>query len=76
MIGLTNRSLTTSHVALAPRERAGAELAAVLLVSLLALVLVGSRLFVAERRSHIGPERARRIGRLVAVIAESRWRSA
>jgi hypothetical protein len=69
VIGLTNRSLTTSHVALGPRESAGAQLAAVLVVSLLALALVGSRLFVAERRSQISPERARRIGRLVAVIA-------
>ncbi len=33
VIGLTNRSLTTSHVALGARERAGAELAAVFAIS-------------------------------------------
>jgi len=69
VIGLTNRSLTTSHIALGPRERAGAELAAVLVVSLLALVLVASRVFAAERRAQLGPERAHRIGRLVALAA-------
>jgi hypothetical protein len=69
LIGLTNHSLTTSNVALGPRERAGAELAAVLAVSLLVLGLVAMRLFGIERRSRIGLERARRIGRFVALLA-------
>jgi hypothetical protein len=69
VIGLTDHSLTTSHIPLGARERAGAELAAVLVVSLVVLVLVALRVFAAERHSHIGPERARRIGRLLALVA-------
>jgi hypothetical protein len=69
LIGLTNHSLTTANVGLGARERAGADLAAVLAVSLLVLGLVAMRLFSVERRSRIGPARARRIGRFVAVLA-------
>jgi hypothetical protein len=68
VIGLTDRSLTTSHIALSARERAGAELAAVFVVSLLLLALVAVRLFVAERDSRVAPERARGIGRLLALL--------
>jgi hypothetical protein len=69
LIGLTDHSLTTSNIGLGARERAGAELAAVLGASLLVLAVVAPRLAAAERRSRIGPDRARRIGKLVALLA-------
>jgi O-antigen ligase len=69
LIGLTDHSLTTSNVGLGARESGGAELAAVLGVSLLVLTFMALRLFGVERHSRIGPERARRIGKLVALLA-------
>jgi O-Antigen ligase len=69
VIGLADRSLATSNIALGAREHAGAELAAVLIVSLLVLALVAMRGFAAERNVHVAPERVRGIGRLLVLLA-------
>jgi hypothetical protein len=69
VFGLVNHDLTTANISLSARETAGVELAAVLLVSLLGLGLAGGRLLVAENRARISPERARRIGHLIVLVA-------
>jgi hypothetical protein len=69
VMGLVDHDLTTSLVPLGSRETAGAELGAVLVVSLAVLWFAGSRLLLLESRSRIGPERARRLGHLVVLLA-------
>jgi O-antigen ligase len=68
VIALADHNLTSAFVPLAARERTGAELGGVLVVSLVVLWLVGSRLMAVERRARIGPERGRRIGHLVVLL--------
>lgn len=69
VFGLSAHSVTGVHVPLSTREQGGAELLGVLLVSLLALWFAGSRLIDVEDRVRVGPERARRIGRLLLLAA-------
>ncbi len=68
VIALADHNLTAAFVPLAARERTGAELGAVLVVSLVVLWFVGSRVMAVERRARIGPERGRRIGHLVVLL--------
>jgi O-Antigen ligase len=68
VMALVAHDLTTSFVALSARERTGAELGGVVLVSMAVLWFVGSRLLVIEGRSRVSPERARRIGHLVVLV--------
>lgn len=65
IFGLANHSLSAANMALAERETAGGELAAILLASLLVLYLLGMTLLRLERRVEVGPQQARRIGRAV-----------
>jgi O-antigen ligase len=85
VFGLTADTLTNVAAGLSDRERGGAELLVVLLVSLAALWLAALRLMALERTVRVGSQRADRIGRalvgaaaavvviaLVAVAASSR----
>jgi len=69
VMGLVDHDLTAALVPLGSRETAGAELGAVLVVSLAALWFAGSRLLLLESRTRIGPERVRRLGHLVVLFA-------
>lgn len=69
VLGLAGHSLTAADVPLASRESAGGVLAVVVLVSLIALVLAGSKLLAVESRVRLGGEEARTIGRLLAALA-------
>lgn len=76
IFGLTNHALSSANVSLGSREGPGLILLVVVLLSSGALLAGGQRLRDVEERTHVGPERARRIGRLllglvgvVAVIA-------
>jgi hypothetical protein len=68
VVALTTHNLTAASVGLGAREGRGAVLGGVLVASLVALWLTGTRLLGAEQRAHIGPERARRIGRLLLIL--------
>jgi hypothetical protein len=65
VFGLASHNLTTVSVGLGTRELAGAELGGLLLVTLAALVFVGSRLLLLEQHIDVGPEKAKRIGRML-----------
>jgi hypothetical protein len=69
VFALANHDLSASAIGLGSRETAGLELGGLLIASLAALWLAGSRLLVAERQTQIGPERSRRIGRLLVALA-------
>ncbi len=69
VVGLVSHDLTAAGVSLAARERAGLELAAVLIACLMLLVLAGRRLIVLERRARLSRLRARRVGRALALMA-------
>jgi O-Antigen ligase len=69
VIGLLSHDLTSAGVALGTRERAGLELAALLLACLTLLVLAGRRVIVLERRARLSRQRARRVGRALGLIA-------
>ncbi len=66
VVGLTSHSLTNVSVSLAQRERAGLVLAGVVVLSVLALWILGQRLLWLERRVQVGPRQAERIGRGLA----------
>jgi hypothetical protein len=68
-VGFTLHALSSVSVGLADRELAGGELAVAVAASIAALWIVGTRLIRAERRATIGPERARRIARLLTASA-------
>jgi tetratricopeptide (TPR) repeat protein len=63
VLGLISHSLTTSNVALAQRESAGAELLGVTIATVLALIFLGRRLLAAEQRVTLSPERVRAVVR-------------
>jgi O-Antigen ligase len=69
VFGLASHNLTTVSVGLGSRELAGAELMAVLLISLAALWIGGERLMELERTVQLGPEQTRRIGKGLAIGA-------
>jgi O-antigen ligase len=69
LLGLLSHALTTANVGLSQRSKTGAELAAVVIISLIALVIVGRRLLELERTVRIGPARARAIARGLIVAA-------
>jgi hypothetical protein len=69
VVGLVSHDLTAAGVSLGARERAGLELAAVLIACLMLLVLAGRRLIVLERRARLSRLRARRVGRALALMA-------
>jgi hypothetical protein len=66
---LISPSLVNANVPLASREVAGAELAAVLLVSLVALWGLARLFFKREQATRMSPERARGIGRLLVALS-------
>jgi hypothetical protein len=55
VVALTTHNLTAASVGLGAREGRGAVLGGVLVASLVALWLTGTRLLGAEQRAHIGP---------------------
>jgi O-antigen ligase len=70
VLGLVSHSLNTAHVSLSQRSSTGAELAGVVVVSVIALVLAGGRVLTLEERVQITPARARRIARgLLGIVA-------
>ncbi|HEV3053086.1 MAG TPA: O-antigen ligase family protein [Solirubrobacteraceae bacterium] len=69
VIALSSHNLNTALISLSAREQTGAELGAVLLASLVVSWLVGSRVINVEARTRLGPERGRRVGRLLIVLA-------
>ncbi|HEY5318081.1 MAG TPA: O-antigen ligase family protein, partial [Solirubrobacteraceae bacterium] len=64
-MALSVHSLSGSGISLGDREVGGAELALVLLLSLLALFAAGQRLLDREAHIALSPERARRLARLL-----------
>ncbi len=69
VLALSSHNLNTALIPLSAREQTGAELGVVLLVSLIVSWLAGSRLIKLEARTRLGAERARRIARLLVVLA-------
>jgi hypothetical protein len=69
VLALSSHNLNTALIPLSARERTGAELGAVLVVSLIVASLFGSRLMNLEARTRLAPERGWRIGRLLVVLA-------
>jgi O-antigen ligase len=69
LFGLLDHSLTTTGVSLGDREVAGVELGLVLAASVAGLVFAGRKLLDVEGQVRIGPERARAIARLLAMVA-------
>jgi hypothetical protein len=65
VVGLTDVALTNVFVSLGARESAGLVLAAVLVVSLVALWFAGKRVVDLEGRVQVSPEDSRRIGRML-----------
>ncbi|MGN6170224.1 MAG: O-antigen ligase family protein [Solirubrobacteraceae bacterium] len=69
IVGLTDHSLTSAHIALGSRESAGLLLCGVLLVSMLALGVAAWRLQAFEARHPIGAATSRRIVRVLVAGA-------
>jgi hypothetical protein len=69
VMAMVDHNLTTLFVSLSTRERVGAELGALLVASLVALWLAGSRVIVVEGRTVFSPDRARRVGHLAVLVA-------
>jgi hypothetical protein len=69
LVALTDHSLTNSGVPLGTRESAAGKLAAVLVVSVLALYFGGRWLLRREAKTRLSPERARGVGRLLVLAA-------
>jgi hypothetical protein len=68
-LGLTSSSLTATGASLGTRESGAGALVALLIVSVVALVLVGRVVLGYEEQTRLGPERARGVGRLLAAFA-------
>jgi hypothetical protein len=68
VFGLSDHALTTANVALGVRERSGLWLLVIVLVSSSALMIAAQKLFELEATVHVGPQRARAIGRLLAAL--------
>jgi hypothetical protein len=68
-MALSVHSLSGANVSLGDRGAGGAEFAVVLILSLLGLYAAGSRLLSRDTRIELGPERVRRLGRLLLAAA-------